>query len=90
MMQLPPDSHRFGLPRSGQLIENPPRATEFVAFSPNEQPWLQFTFAHAKPLFFPHNKANNKLNMWNRPTLPQSNGSRNADQSQRVNSYNFM
>ncbi len=28
-----------------------------------EQLWLQFTFAHAKLAFVPHNKANNKLNM---------------------------
>ncbi len=27
------------------------------------QPWLPFAFAHAKPAFVPHNKANNKLNM---------------------------
>ncbi len=48
MMQLPPNSHRLGLPWSGQLIGNPPKATDIAAISPFEQPWLQFTFAHAK------------------------------------------
>ncbi len=90
MMQLPPNSHRLGLTWSGQLSGKPPKATEFAAISPFEQPWLQFTFAHSKPPFLPHNKANNEWNLWNRTIIPQSNNSRNVGQSQPVNNYNFM
>ncbi len=79
------NTHRLGLPWSGQFSGNPPRATEFAAISPIEQPWLQFIFAHSKPPFLPNNKANNKLNMWNRPTIPQGIGSRNVDRSEGVN-----
>ncbi len=69
MMQRPQNSHRLCLTWSGQLIRNPPLATEFAAISPFEQPWLQFTFAHAKPSFLPNNKANNQRNLWNRKVI---------------------
>ncbi len=80
MMQLPPNLHRLGLPWSGQLNGNPPRATEIAAISLNEQPLLHFTFAHAKSPFLPHNKANNKQDLSNRTIIPQSNNSRNLGQ----------
>ncbi len=92
MMQQPPNSHRLGLPWSGQVELHVPTliTTQFAVMSLNEQPWLQFTFAHAKSTFLPHNWANNKLNVWNRTIIPQCNKLRNVDQSQDANKYKFM
>ncbi len=72
-----------------QQKSSSPETHDMIAkISLNEEPWLQFTFAHAKPTFCQN--ANNKRNLWSRTITRLSKNSRNLGQSEGISNYNFM